>query len=283
MARPLRERIAAGRQALVDSGIRPDAAAVDADVLARHVLGWERARLVACGRDPEPAGFGTIFMQLIARRINREPVALITGHKEFWGLDFTVTRATLIPRPETELIVEEALRRIPAEAPATILDIGTGTGCLAVALAHERPRAAVVATDISQEALLVARCNAQAHGVSSRVRLVRTDLAAGLRLRADLVVSNPPYVPDEAAPTLSADVFVYEPFVALFGGEGGMHVIRQLLAGAHAVLAEDGSLIVEFGDGQEDAVRAAAEDAGWRVERVLEDLQGIARTVVLRR
>lgn len=283
MAESVHERIVAGRRALLEAGFAAGDAAFDAEVLARHVLGWDLARLLARKREPAPADFAARFGELIARRARREPVALITGRREFWGLDFLVTPATLVPRHETELIVEEALRWIAPGAPSTVLDIGTGTGCLAVSLAHERPGAIVVATDISQEALLVARRNATTHGVARRVRLVRTDLAAGIDVRADVIVSNPPYVPDAAAAALARDVVCYEPRMALFGGSDGLHVITRLLADAARNLAPGGVLVVEFGYGQEDSVHGLAQAAGWRLERMLHDLQGIARTIVLRR
>ena len=159
----LHDHIAAGRRRLAAAGFAADTAALDADVLARHVLGWDLARLLAHNREPAPDGFGPRFEEAISRRVLREPVALIIGTREFWGRDFAVTRATLVPRPETELIVEEALRILPAGAPL-IIDIGTGTGCLAITLAAERPDAHVLATDISHAALLVALANARAHG-----------------------------------------------------------------------------------------------------------------------
>ena len=278
----LHEQIADGRRRLLAAGFAADAAALDADVLARHVLGWDRARLLAHNREPAPDGFGPRFEAAIARRVLREPVALIVGRREFWGRDFTVTTATLVPRPETELIVEEALRILPSGSPA-IMDIGTGTGCLAITLAAERADAHVFATDISHEALLVALANARAHGVAHRVHLIRCDLAEALRIQADLIVSNPPYVPEWSAGGLAPDVVNYEPATALFGGADGLRVLARLFARAPAWLAPDGAFIVEFGYGQEDSVREAAEREGWTVRRMLHDLQGIARTVVLGR
>ena len=278
----LHEQIADGRRRLVAAGFAADAAAFDADVLARHVLGWDMARLLAQNREPAPDGFGPRFEAAIARRALREPVALIVGTREFWGRDFAVTRATLVPRPETELIVEEALRILPPGSPA-IIDIGTGTGCLAITLAAERPDAHVFATDISHEALIVALANARTHGVAHRVHLIRCDLAEALRIRADLIVSNPPYVPKSSAPALAPDVMNYEPATALFGGADGLQVLERLFARAPAWLAPDGAFIVEFGYGQEESVRHAAEREGWTVRRMLHDLQGIARTAVLGR
>lgn len=279
----IRDKIAAGRSRLLEAGFREEDAAIDADVLARHVLGWDLAGVLAHGHEPAPPGFDEAFDAAIARRARREPVAFIVGRREFWGLDFELTRATLIPRPETEIIVEEALRLLPAGSRALVLDVGTGSGCMAVSLAVERPNARVIATDLSRDALLVARRNARAHEVGDRVRFVCADLVAGIEVRADLIVSNPPYVPLRSKPGVSPDVILYEPETALFGGDDGLTIIHRLLATAGDCLAPGGTLIFEFGLGQEDEVRGLAVAAGWQVPAVLHDLQGIARTIVLRR
>ena len=278
----LHQHIAAARRQLEAAGIAADAAAIDAEVLARHVLGWDRAQLLSHYRDAAPAAFSERYQPLVDRRSRREPVAMITGTREFWSRDFAVTPNTLVPRPDTELIVEEALRILPDRA-STVIDIGTGSGCLAVTLAAERPQDLVVATDISHEALLVARANARRHQVDGRLQFVRTDLASGLRIQADLIVSNPPYVPYRDAGSLPVDVSDYEPAMALFGGRDGLAIIERLLATLTPRLAPHAAFIVEFGDGQEDDVAAAAEREGWQVVRMRRDLQGIARTAVLER
>lgn len=278
----LHQHIAAARRQLEAAGIAADAAAIDAEVLARHVLGWDRARLLSHYRDAAPAAFNERYQPLVDRRSRREPVAMITGTREFWSRDFAVTPNTLVPRPDTELIVEEALRILPDRA-STVIDVGTGSGCLAVTLAAERPQDLVVATDISHEALLVARANARRHQVDGRLQFVRTDLASGLRIQADLIVSNPPYVPYRDAGSLPIDVSDYEPAMALFGGRDGLAIIERLLLTLTPRLAPHAAFIVEFGDGQEDDVAAAAEREGWQVVRMRRDLQGIARTAVLER
>jgi release factor glutamine methyltransferase len=278
----LHQHITAARRQLEAAGIPADAAFLDAEVLARHVLGWDRAELLSRNRDAAPAAFIERYQPLVDRRAQREPVALITGNREFWGRDFVVTSDTLVPRPETELIVEEALRWLPNRA-STVIDIGTGSGCLAVTLAAERPRDLIVATDISHEALLVARKNARRHHVEDRLRLVRSDLASSLQIQADLVVSNPPYVPEGYGGCLPIDVARYEPATALFGGPNGLTVIERLLATLTPLLAPHAAFIVEFGYGQEEHVRAAAAREAWQVVRVRSDLQGIARTAVLER
>ena len=278
----LHQHVAAARRQLEAAGIAADAAAIDAEVLARHVLGWDRAQLLSRYRDAAPAAFNERYQPLVDRRSRREPVAMITGTREFWSRDFAVTPNTLVPRPDTELIVEEALRILPDRA-STVIDVGTGSGCLAVTLAAERPQDLVVATDISHEALLVARANARRHQVDGRLQFVRTDLASGLRIQADLIVSNPPYVPYRDAGSLPVDVSDYEPAMALFGGRDGLAIIERLLATLTPRLAAHAAFIVEFGDGQEDDVAAAAEREGWQVVRMRRDLQGIARTAVLER
>jgi release factor glutamine methyltransferase len=281
---PLHERLADARRALMEAGIDPDEAAIDAEVLARHALGWDRAQLLTAWRDPVPAALAPAFDPLLQRRLAREPVAYIIGRREFWGRDFAVTPAVLVPRPETEIIVEEALDQARGgAATGIIVDVGTGSGCLAVTLAIEFPRARVVATDISPAALEVARRNAERHGVAARIAFLEADVLEGTGVRADLIVSNPPYVPETEAGSLPPDVARYEPHPALFGGADGLDVIRRLFAAAPARLAEQGRLVVEFGFGQEAAIRALASATGWRVVRIRPDLQGIPRTAVLRR
>lgn len=284
MQTSVHDRIAEARHALAGAGLDGSDAALDAEVLARSALGWDRATLLARGRETLPAGFEERFSTLLARRMAREPVALILGHREFWGLDFEVTPDVLIPRPETELIVEEALEDARAgQRCSRLVDVGTGTGCLAVALARELPAARIVATDVSAAALAVARRNALTHGVAGRVALVRTSFVAGLRAPADLVVANPPYVPDTCRALLPPEVLEFEPAQALFGGPDGMSAMRAIFADVPRVLAGGGLLVVEFGFGQESLIRREAERAGWGVVRVRRDLQGIPRVALLRR
>jgi release factor glutamine methyltransferase len=239
--------------------------------------------LLSRGRDREPGGFADAFEPLIARRAAREPVAQITGVREFWGLAFEVTPDVLIPRPETELIVEAALAFAGEHPCRHVIDVGTGSGCLAVAIARELPDVQVTAVDRSEAALVVARRNAARYGVADRVDVRQGDLLEGMTAHADLIVSNPPYVPDGDAIALAPEVVEHEPSIALFGGPSGTEVIHRLLQQAGSHLAPHGRLVVEFGFGQESTVAALAEATGWRVIRVYEDLQGIARTIVLAR
>jgi release factor glutamine methyltransferase len=179
------------------AGIAPEEADLDAQLLAARVLGWDRARFIASWRDPAPANFSEGFNHIVARRERREPISQILGVREFWGLEFEVTRDVLTPRPETEGIIEAVKEHMggPGSDDRPIIeDIGTGSGCIAVALAKELPRARFIALDISQPALDVARRNARRHGVSDRIAFVRTNVAdAGTDI--DAIVSNPPYVP----------------------------------------------------------------------------------------
>lgn len=275
------ERLTAARRQLEAAGFAAADAALDAEVLGRHILSWDRADLIVRGRDPEPPGFAAQLDALLARRAAHEPVAQIIGRREFWGLDFEVTRDVLIPRPETEIVVEEALAFAAVHPCHTIVDVGTGSGCLAVAIAHALPSVLALAVDVSAAALEVARRNAARHAVEDRVTLLQADVLDGVKGRFDLIVSNPPYVPEADAAVMQEDVVRYEPYTALFGGRSGFEVIERLLEQSADHLAPGGQLIVEFGFGQAEQIRALAEGAGWRVVRVREDLQSIPRTIVL--
>jgi release factor glutamine methyltransferase len=281
MSVTLHARIAEARQRLIKAGLPGEDASLDAEVLARHVLGWDRTALLTRGLEPATSAFLEQFEAAVARRAAREPVALITGHREFWGLDFEITRDVLIPRPETELIVEAALELSNGVGRQRIVDVGTGSGCLAISLATALTTAHVVATDISEAALAVARRNAEHHRVNGRIHFARTNLLDAIRGRVDLIVSNPPYVPDAAQ--LPSDVADYEPPRALFAGPDGLAVLRRLITTGWSRLAPTGALIVEFGFGQADSIRALSKGAGWHQVELRKDLQGIPRIAVMRR
>ncbi len=285
-AAALHDVLSAAVRRLRDAGLPPADAAADADVLARHVLGWDRARLLAHRRDPAPAGFVDRFTTLIDRRADRVPVAYLTGTREFYGLDFEVTPDVLVPRPETELAVDLTLAALPpAGATGRIIDVGTGSGCIAVAVAATRPDVAVIAVDRSRPALAVARRNARRHGVADRVALLAGDLLSGLgpRLPIDVVVSNPPYVPDGSL-DVATDVARHEPPTALYAGRDGLDVVRRLIVDAVRVVRPGGRLIMEIGVGQSEAVAAAAAARGaWQATTFHPDLRGIARVAVLTR
>lgn len=281
---PLHERLADARDRFVRAGIPRDEATLDAEVLARHVLNCDRATLLIRARDPLPSAFDRLFDALVQRRVAREPVAYIVGHREFWGLEFEVTPAVLIPRPETELIIEESLSTMPArDAVRRIIDIGTGSGCLAIALAIEFPGAMVTGTDVSLDALEIAAWNCSRHDVTNRVSLIRTEVLDDILESADLIVSNPPYLREGEALQLQPEVGRYEPAAALFAGPDGLDVIRKLLLESPSRLADGGRLIVEFGINQESGLYDAARRSGWTVDHIRRDLQSIPRVAVLRR
>jgi release factor glutamine methyltransferase len=277
----LADQVARGLERLVAAGIREDEARRDAELLARHALGWDRAAWLASRRDAASSRFISDYDALVARRAEREPVSLIVGRREFWGLEFDTRPGALIPRPETELIVEEALQEVADVSALLVVDVGTGSGCLAVALATELPGARIVATDVSAPALEIARANAEKHGVAARVHLVQANLLDGFAARFDLIVSNPPYIKSGDRAGLGREVRDYEPAVALFGGPDGLDAIRALLERAPALLKPEGRLILEFGYGQEPDVVALASSAGFDVLRVRGDLQDIPRVAVL--
>ena len=283
MTGSVHDAIATARRALADAGIPAADAALDAEVLARHALGWDRATLIARGRERSPSGFDERFAELVSRRAAREPVAYITGVREFWMRDFEVTPDVLIPRPETELVVEEALAVAAAHPPAAIVDVGTGSGCIAVTLALELPDAHVIATDISVAALAVARRNANRYGIAPRMTFLATNVLDGLAGPLDLIVSNPPYMSADVEPSLQPEVSRFEPRQALYAGTDGLATFRRLFPAACERLADDGLLVIEFGFGQEADVRGLAREAGLIVTGVKCDLQNIPRVAVLRR
>jgi release factor glutamine methyltransferase len=283
----LRDFVLAARPRLAAAGIEPTEAALDAALLARHVLGWDLAQFIADGTETAPEGFPEAFESVVSRRERREPMSAITRRREFWGLEFEVGPEVLAPRPETEIIVEEAIaclggaERDDNPGPL-IVDIGTGSGCLAVCLAREIPAAKVIATDISPAAICIAARNAERHGVSDRVEFRQTSLVDGVAGPAALIVSNPPYIPAGDIAGLPPEVRAWEPRQALDGGLDGLEVIRALVAVAPRVLAPGGWLIMEFGFGQRDAVTALLRGSRLELVRVVNDLQQIPRTLVAR-
>ena len=277
------EAVADARTRLRNAGLDDLHARLDSEVLARHVLGWDRAAWLTGSHAAATGDFLQTYESLVARRVDREPVAYIVGHREFCGRDFVVTPAVLIPRPETELIVEFVLRHAPAGLFQRVVDVGTGSGAIAVTLAIERPDWHVEAVDLSRGALEIAQRNAHAYDVASRITFLHGNLLEPTMGLFDVIVSNPPYVAMRDAAGLSRDVRDHEPHLALFGGEDGLDVPRRLLSEAAARLAPGGWIAMEFGYGQQDDVERAAMDAGLQPEHVLSDLQGIARTLVARR
>ncbi len=223
------------------------------------------------------------FRKALRRRAAGEPVQYITGQQEFFGLEFEVTPAVLIPRPETELIVEAGLELLTPHAPGVFCDAGTGSGCITIALLVNLPQWRGVALDISLDALTVARRNAARHNVAARTRFIASDLFEGLKdgEQFSLIVSNPPYIAADELPTLQREVRDYEPRRALTPGADGLAIVRRLLDGAPAHIISRGHLVFEIGYGQEREVRSMIDARVWRLVRVQADLQGIGRTVVL--
>ena len=244
----------------------------DAEALLLHVLGQSRSWLFAHADDALDTDVRTAFEALVARRAAGEPVAYLTGRRGFWTLELEVTPATLIPRPETELLVELALERLPRDMACRVADLGTGSGAIALALASERPQAQVVATDASVDALAVARRNAQRLGIRN-VRFVQGDwLAPLVGERFALVVSNPPYI-EAADPHLAQGDLRYEPAAALASGADGLDAIRRIVADACAHLEPGGWLLFEHGWNQGDAARALLREAGYMQVFTAQDLE----------
>lgn len=259
-------------------------ARLEAELLLRHALGCTRESLLTRLQEPVPAEATGHFFQLVERRRGHVPVQYIIGTQDFYGLSFHVTPAVLIPRPETEGVVEQtALAFENARAPR-IADIGCGSGCIAVALAHILRDAELVAIDRSKAALAIARENALRHGVVARVEFLESDLLEAVAdSDLDAVVSNPPYIPDEELAGLEPEVTEHEPRDALSGGADGLDVIRRLLPQVHQALKPDGILVLEIGHGQSQAVETLLREAALEHERTVPDLAGIPRIVIARK
>jgi release factor glutamine methyltransferase len=265
-----------------------DAPEADARILVGQALGLDHAGLAAAANRALAADEADAVAALAARRLAREPVARIVGSKEFWGLRFRLTPATLVPRPETETVVEAALaaiERLGARMRTLhIADLGTGSGALLLALLSELPNADGVGSDISLEALSCARANAAALGLADRAMFVACDYGAALAGPLDLVVCNPPYLVRSEIAMLAPEVRDYDPARALDGGPDGLDGYRALAADARRLLAEDGILIVELGAGQCGAVEAIFTAAGLRLAALPHnDLSSIPRALVMQR
>lgn len=237
-------------------------------------------------RETFPAQEEAHFASLVEERAGRRPIQHMIGEQEFWHRSFLVTSDVLIPRPETEGLIEASLEVLSGRKAPVVVDVGTGTGCIALSLAADLATARVHAVDVSAAALAVARENARRLGLEGRVTFHRGDLlepVAPLRGMIDLIVSNPPYVDPQEAAGLAPEVRDHEPALALFPPGNRLTVYRRLVPEAAAALAPGGVLVLEIGQGMAPEVSALAGECGFAVERVLPDLQGIARTVVARR
>jgi release factor glutamine methyltransferase len=275
--------IATARHALAEmfrqAGI--DSADADARLLIAHALGIDRTALMTDGARALNAGEAKSIDTLAARRLKHEPVSRIFGHKEFWSLSLMVTPDVLVPRPETETVVEAALDKLlpMKQEKLRILDIGTGSGALLLALLSELPNATGTGTDISAAALEIARTNAERNKLAARCTFIVCNIAAGMQGPFDLIVSNPPYIAHGEIAALAPEVRDYDPYLALDGGADGLDGYRAIAAQVRPLLTQGGRLIVELGAGQEGAVRALFTKAGLNVAAVKEDLAGIPRAL----
>jgi release factor glutamine methyltransferase len=282
IAEALREAATALRLAGVSDARR------EAGSLLAHATARDRTFLITHADEALTADRLSAFRASVARRASGEPLQYITGHQEFYGLAFEVNADVLIPRPETELLVETALELLKGTESPLVCDVGTGSGCIAVALLRERADARVFALDISHAALRVAERNAERHGVGARISPLVSDCFDALRTdghegaRFDLVASNPPYVAEPDLAGLQREVRDHEPRVALTPGGDGLSVVRRLVAEAPQFLKPRGHLVVEIGFGQHEQVAALVDARVWKLLDIRKDLQGIPRTVVLR-
>jgi len=263
----------------------------EAGSLLGHVIERDRSFLISHAEDPITSEEAAKFAEFLDERAKGKPLQYLTGHQEFFGLDFEVNADVLIPRPETELLVETALKIVAgSESSNLICDVGTGSGCVVVTLLHEVPNARGVALDISPAAIEVAQRNAAKHSVSDRLQFLVSDGFARVDQKEmvfDLIVSNPPYVPAGDIEGLQREVRDYEPHLALEAGPDGLDSVRRLLADAGAYLKTGGHLLFEIGFDQREAVERLIEpmvsSGSWNLFDIYPDLQGIPRTVALQK
>ena len=265
-----------------------------AGVLLGHVIGRDRTYLFAHPEEIVSPEQAVEYKSIVERRIAGEPLQYITGHQEFYGLDFVVTPAVLIPRPETELIIDQLLKLSasstaaePRGGQALMMDIGTGSGCIAVTVAVKLRWARVMAVDISKAAIDVAKTNAKNHGVDSRIEFIQSDLFAALTNqqpspKADFILSNPPYISLDEKENTQREVRDHEPHTALFVAGDGLEFYRRLFTESKPFLKSDGRLICEIGIHQLPQIESIAHSNGWTLEEINHDLQDIPRTLTLR-
>ncbi len=268
-----------GAERLENVGITT--ARLDARLIVARSLGGNIANLIAASRDPVPLDQLEKVEAAITRREQREPLAQILGEKEFWSLAFTVTQAVLTPRPDSETLIEAICRSAASLPKASILDMGTGSGCLLLALLSELPESHGIGIDISEDAIAVAQKNALQLGLANRSLFCVSDWAAPLTGEFDIIVSNPPYIATDSLADLEPEVTAFEPVSALDGGYDGLDAYRTLLPQARRLMKPDGRLILEFGSGQAKSVSALAETEGLMTKEVDLDLAEIERCVTL--
>lgn len=255
---------------------------LDAEILLAHARGCPRIQLYTNYDQPLTDTQRATMRDLVKRRAAAEPVAYLVGHREFFGLEFRVTKDVLIPRPDTETLVVDAIEALKPQAAPRVLDVGTGSGCIAISLAVNCPNAEITAIDLSQSALDIAKANAETHNVAGRIHWLCGDLFDPLTAgeQFDLIASNPPYIAAAEIETLSADVRLHEPRSALDGGPDGLNVIRRLIAGAPQHLVSQGKLLIEISGEQADAVtQLLAANGHYDDIAVLKDLAKQPRVV----
>ena len=277
----IHEAIELAEEALDESGV--PGSRLDAERLLAFELGRDRSYLLAHFQESVPESSAEQFFARIAERRRGKPLQYLLGSQEFRGLEFEVTPAVLIPRPETELLVEAAVERF-SEGNPVLADVGTGSGCIAVATAKALPGASLIATDLSEDALSVARRNASRHNVSEQIQFLPGDLLLplsplGMDEKLDCVLSNPPYVAERDLPALQREVRDWEPRMALVAGFTGLEVYRRLLPQALRFLKPGGTLILEIGYNMQPEI-AELFDAAWKLEGIRDDFSGIPRIVV---
>ncbi len=282
-------------QAITEGASRLHAAGIDqerrtAGLLLCNVMGIDRTRLLTRSEEQIDEAQYLDYLELVVRRAAGEPAQYVTGHQEFYGLDFIVTPDVLIPRPETEFLIERVMNLVEdsKQDSPLIVDVGTGSGCIAVTVAKLLPCARLIATDASPAALNVARTNAERHGLRDRIEFLEGDLFAplaerGLEGAVDVLASNPPYVSEERPELIQREVYEWEPRQALFGGCDGMDFYRRLLADGWKYLKPGGYLVVEIGFGQHDSIRNAVAATSWNLVDVTRDLQDIPRTLTMKK
>ncbi|RPI29850.1 MAG: peptide chain release factor N(5)-glutamine methyltransferase [Acidobacteria bacterium] len=279
----LGDAIRQGTEYLASHGL--ETARRDTELLAMNAIGRDRAFLYSHPEWPVPEEQWQKLQQWLGRRKDRYPIQYLVGSQEFYGRTFLVDPSVLIPRPETELLIETSLRLIPDRQDARVVDIGTGSGCIAVTLACERPLLRATAIDISEEALRVARENARRLGCAERIEFVQGDLLKPFESsgrKFDLILSNPPYGADES-PEVEYSVRTFEPQEAVFAGPTGLEIYEGILRGSAAVLHSSGRLVLEIGYSQLAGLTALAKQNGWTLLECRNDLAGIPRCAVLRK
>jgi release factor glutamine methyltransferase len=282
-------------QVITEGASRLHASGIDqerrtAGLLLCHVMGIDRTRLLTRSEEQIDEAQYLAYLALVVRRAAGEPAQYLTGHQEFYGLDFIVTPDVLIPRPETEFLIERVMNLVEdsKQDSPLIVDVGTGSGCIAVTVAKQLPRARLIATDASRAALDIARTNAERHGVRDRIEFLEGDLFAplakrGLEGAVDVLASNPPYVNEESSELLQREVRDWEPHEALFGGVDGLDFYRRLIAESPHYLKPGGYIVLEIAFSQLDSISEMVKGSALDLVDITSDLQGIPRTLCFRR